>query len=195
MGADMGRSMQEILIFNSFLENTSDSIVIKEYFATERGEYTGGKIICASATKARHYGLNMDNIRGHTDFDLMPREQAEKALQDDLWVMKNRKPIEDLRETITHKNGEIVKVSVTKFPWILPGGEIVGVMCIARNITIRERAKQQSHDLIEFMKREVLKPLLPIYHSDLKNSKSGNEVRSAILRLIRKLKELKYSKS
>ena len=134
----MGRSMQELLIFNSFLENTSDSIVIKEYFATEKGTFAGGKIICASAAKARHYGLNMDNIRGLTDFDLMPREQAEKALQDDLWVMENREPIEDIRETITHKNGEIVKVSVTKFPWILPGGEIVGVMCIARDITIRE---------------------------------------------------------
>ncbi len=121
----MGRSMQELMIFNSFLENTSDSIVVKEYFANEQGEFIGGKIICASAVKARHYGLTMDTIRGHTDFDLMPHEQAEKALQDDLWVMKNRKPIEDIRETITHKDGEIVNVSVTKFPWILPGGEIV----------------------------------------------------------------------
>ena len=130
----MGRSMQELMIFNSFLENTSDSIVIKEYFATEDGTFTGGKIVCASAAKARHYGLTMDSIRGYTDFDLMPREQADKALQDDLWVMENRKPIEDIRETITHKDGEIVNVSVTKFPWILPGGKIVGVMCIARNI-------------------------------------------------------------
>jgi PAS domain S-box-containing protein len=134
----MGRSMQELMIFNSFLENTSDSIVIKEYFATEDGKFTGGKIICTSAAKARHYGLTMDSIRGYTDFDLMPREQAEKALQDDLWVMNNRKPIEDIRETITHKDGEIVNVSVTKFPWILPGGEIVGVMCIARNIDVRK---------------------------------------------------------
>ena len=129
--------MQEILIFNAFMEHTRDSIVIKEYFANERGEFTGGTIICASDTKARHYGLNMNTIRGCTDFDLLPREQAEKALQDDLWVMKNRKPIEDQRETITHKNGDIVKVSVTKFPWVLPSGEIVGVMCIARNITIQ----------------------------------------------------------
>ena len=94
----MGRSIQELLIFNSFLQNTSDSIVIKEYFSNEHGEFGGGKIVCASDTKARHYGLDMDNIRGHTDFDLMPREQAEKAFQDDVWVMKNRKPIKDIRE-------------------------------------------------------------------------------------------------
>jgi PAS domain S-box-containing protein len=187
--------MQEVLIFDAFMKHTSDSIVIKEYFATERGEFTGGKIICASATKAGHYGLNMDTIRGYTDFDLMPREQAKKALEDDLWVMKNRKPIEDQRETITHKNGEIVKVSVTKFPWVLPGGEIVGVMCIARNITMREKAKQQARDLMQFMMQEVLKPLLPMYHNNLKYSESGNVLKTIIFRIIRKHKEVKGLKA
>ncbi len=187
----MGRSMQEVLIFNAFMEHTRDSIVIKEYFANERGEFTGGKIICASTTKARHYGLNMNTIRGYTDFDLLPREQAEKALQDDLWVMNNRKPIEDQHETITHKNGEIVKVSVTKFPWILPSGEIVGVMCIARNITLRERAKQQTQDLAEFMRRQVLRPLLAISHADLENHKIVNALQPVIFRLLKKLKEVK----
>jgi len=185
----MGRSLQELLIFNAFLQNTSDSIVIKEYFANEHGEYIGGKIVCASYTKAHHYGLDMDNIRGHTDFDLMPRDQAERAYQDDIWVMKNRKPMKDIRETITHKNGEIVKISVTKFPWFMPGGEIVGVMCIARDITVRERAKQKSHDLVEFVKNEVLNPLIPLYRDDLKNSRSGKVVKSIILRMERKMRE------
>lgn len=190
----MGRSMQEVLIFDAFMRHTRDSIVIKEYFATERGEFTGGKIVCASETKARHYGLTMDSIRGRTDFDLMPREQATRALKDDLWVMEHRKPLEDLRETITHKNGEVVNISVTKFPWILPGGEIVGVMCIARNITIREKARQQARDLMQFMAREVLKPLLPIYQNELKNSGAGDAVRTIISRVIGKLKEGKRSK-
>jgi len=187
----MGRSMQEVLLFNAFMKNTSDSIVIKEYFATEKGGFTGGKIICASLAKASHYGLNMDSIRGHTDFDLLPRDQAEKALQDDLWVMKHRKPIEDLRETITHKNGETIQVSVTKFPWILPSGEIIGVMCVARNITIRERAKQQTKDLLAFIVRDVLKPLLAIYHNELKTSKSNAALKTVIYRLIRKCRDVK----
>jgi PAS domain S-box-containing protein len=186
--------MQEVLIFDAFMRHTSDSIVIKEYFATERGEFTGGTIICASATKARHYGLNMDTIRGRTDFDLMPREQANRALRDDIWVMENRKPIEDQRETITHKNGEEVKISVTKFPWILPGGEIVGVMCIARNITIREQAKQHARDLLQFMQREVLRPLLPIYQNEMKFTESGKVLKTVIFRVIRKLKAEKSLK-
>ena len=185
----MGRSMQEVLIFDAFMRHTRDSIVIKEYFATERGEFTGGKIVCASDTKARHYGLTMDSIRGRTDFDLMPREQATRALKDDLWVMEHRKPLEDIRETITHKNGEVVNISVTKFPWILPGGEIVGVMCIARNITIRERARQQARDLMQFMTREVLKPLLPIYQNELKFSPSGMVIKTVIARVLGKLRE------
>ena len=191
----MGRSMQEVLIFDAFMRHTRDSIVIKEYFGTEKGEFTGGKIICASETKAAHYGLTMDSIRGLTDFNLMPRGQAAKALQDDLWVMKSRKPIEDIRETITHKNGEIVNISVTKFPWILPGGEIVGVMCIARNITIREKAKQQARDLMQFMSQEVLKPLLPVYNNELKCFGSGTVLKTVISRVIRKLRERKALES
>ena len=187
---DMGRSIQELLIFNAFLKNTSDSIVIKEYFANERGEFIGGKIVCASDTKARHYGLDMDTIRGHTDFDLMPHNQAEKAFHDDIWVMKNRQPIKDIREKITHKNGEIVTISVTKFPWFLPGGEIIGVMCIARDISIREKAKQTSHDLVEFLKQEIFHPLIPMYQNDLKNSKSGKAVKAIILRLRKKIREV-----
>jgi PAS domain S-box-containing protein len=180
----MGRSMQEVLIFDAFMRHTSDSIVIKEYFANERGEFT----------KAGHYGLSMDTIRGLTDFDLMPRKQANLAFQDDIWVMKHRRPIEDQRETITHKNGEEVKVSVTKFPWILPGGEIVGVMCIARNITIREQAKQQSRDLLRFMRREVLQPLLPMYQTELKYTETGKVLKTMIARVIRKLTEGKSLK-
>jgi PAS domain S-box-containing protein len=187
--------MQEVLIFDAFMKHTSDSIVIKEYFATEKGEYTGGKIICASAAKARHYGLTMDSIRGRTDFDLMPRGQAKKALEDDLWVMDNRRPIEDQRETITHKNGDIVKVSVTKFPWILPSGEIVGVMCIARNITLREKAKQQARDLLEFMMRDILKPLLQVYFSESTHcSKTRRILKNIIIRIKDKYKEIELLK-
>lgn len=190
----MGRSMQEVLIFNAFMKNTSDSIVIKEYFATEKGGYDGGAIICASAAKAGHYGLNMETIRGCTDFDLMPYEQAKKALEDDLWVMRNRRPIEDQRETITHKDGQVVKVSVTKFPWILPGGEIVGVMCIARNITIRERAKQQTRDVVRFMMNDILKPLQQIYQNELKYSRSGSILETVISRIKRKHRSVQDSK-
>jgi len=77
--------MQELLIFNSFMNNTSDSIVIKEYFATEQGQFTGGNNCLCQCRQSTALCLNMESIRGHTDFDLMPREQAEKALQDDLW--------------------------------------------------------------------------------------------------------------
>ena len=186
----MGRAMQSVLLFNALMKNTNDSIVIKEYFADGKGGFSGGKIVAASAAKARHYDLNMDNIRGKTDFDLMPHEQAKNALQDDLWVMKNRKPIEDQRETITHKNGEKVKVSVTKFPWILPSGEIIGVMCIARNITIREKAKKQAREMMKFLEKDVLRPLTfasPFF----KKIGINRFIEPIIVRSLRKIREMK----
>jgi hypothetical protein len=59
------------------------------------------------------------------------------------------------------------------------------------HITIREKAKQQARDLMQFMMREVLKPLLPIYHNELKYSKSGTVLKTIIIRVIRKLKDVK----
>jgi hypothetical protein len=68
-------------------------------------------------------------------------------------------------------------------------------MCIARNITIREQAKQQARDLMQFMSQEVLKPLLPVYHNELKLTESGNVLKTVISRVIRKLREGKSLKS
>ena len=64
-------------------------------------------------------------------------------------------------------------------------------MCIARDITLKEKARQQSHDLKEFMIREVLKPLLPIFTTDLQYSRSGSAVKAIILRVMRKLNNVK----
>lgn len=130
----MGEQIKCLLMFSALLENTQDSIVFKEYYASGKGGFMGGKIVSASRVKAEHYGYDMHKIIGLTDFELMPYSEALKSLIDDLWVMQNRKSIEDKRETITHKNGEKVEVSVSKFPWLLSNDEIIGVICIARHI-------------------------------------------------------------
>ncbi len=155
----MGREMQGLMMHLTMMESTSDSIIFKEYYSDGGGNFTGGRIISASKVKAEHYGLNMFTIIGKTDFDLMPEKQATKALNDDLWVMRNRMPIEDQREVITHANEEEVIVSASKFPWIVSNGEVIGVICIARNITIREKAQKHATELENFLQNEILPSL------------------------------------
>jgi hypothetical protein len=130
----MGRSMRALQYYYIILNQIEDSLVIKEYFPDGKGGFTGGEICCASRVKAEHYNLNIETILGKTDFDLMPHDQARKALEDDIWVMQNRKAIKNKEETITYPNGTTVRKSTTKSPLLYDNGEIGGVICISRII-------------------------------------------------------------
>ena len=128
--------MLELIFHYAILEQTEDSIVIKEYRSDGHGGFIGGEIRCASLVKAKHHNLKVHEILGMTDFELLSEEQAQKALDDDLYVMKNRKSIQNIDEIITYTNGETVRKSTTKSPFILNGGDIFGVICISRILEI-----------------------------------------------------------
>ena len=132
----VGDYIRDLQNYYMILNHIEDSLVIKEYRSDGKGNFIGGEIICASKVKADHYGLSIRKILGKTDFDLMQPEQAKKALEDDLWVMQNKKPIENINETITYPGGRTVKKSTTKSPVFYESGEIRGVICISRYIEI-----------------------------------------------------------
>lgn len=186
----MGQIIQNLLMFYALMEYSSDSIVFKEYFRDETGGFTGGNFVCVSEEKARHYGMTPAQMKGKTDRDLLPPREAAKSLKDDLWVMAHRRAIRDIRETITHPNGETVTVSVTKFPWFNQGGDIFGVICIARDISRRLEVENESLRLNEFLMRELFQPLASI-HSQIENlapTPDNDRIRQAYGRVFAKLR-------
>jgi PAS domain S-box-containing protein len=187
----MGQIIQNLLMFYALMEYSSDSIVFKEYFRDEKGGFTGGQFVCVSNEKARHYGLTAAQMRGKTDRDLLPPKEAAKSLSDDLWVMTHRRAIRDIRETITHPDGKSVSVSVTKFPWFDQGGDIFGVICVARDISRRVEAEQQSDLLSEFMARDLFKPLAALGRrmEKLESSAETNRIKKEFSRILAKLKQ------
>jgi len=132
----MGDIMQALRYHYTILDQIEDSLVIKEYHPDGKGSFSGGEIRCASRVKAAHYNMTISQIIGKTDFDLMPHDQAQKALEDDLWVLKNRKPITNKEEIITYPDGRSVRKSTTKSPLFYENGELGGVICISRNIEV-----------------------------------------------------------
>lgn len=132
----MGDIMKALRYHYIILDQIQDSLVIKEYRPDGKGSFIGGEIRCASRVKAEHYNLTVRGILGKTDFDLMPHEQAQKAFEDDLWVMQNKKSIENMEEIVTYPNGRTVKKSTTKSPLVYENGEVGGVICISRYIDI-----------------------------------------------------------
>jgi len=133
--------MMDLIFHYAILEQIEDSIVIKEYHSDGKGGFTGGEIRCASRVKAEHYNLTIPGIIGKTDFDLLPFEQAQKALEDDLYVMKNKVSIQNMAEIITYPNGETVRKSTSKSPFLYSNKEVGGVICISRYLEIITPAK------------------------------------------------------
>ncbi len=128
--------MMDLIFHYAILEQIEDSIVIKEYHSDGKGGFTGGEIRCASRVKAKHYNLTIPEIIGKTDFDLLPFEQAQKALEDDLYVMRSKVSIQNMAEIITYPNGETVRKSTSKSPFIYSNKEVGGVICISRYLEI-----------------------------------------------------------
>jgi PAS domain S-box-containing protein len=179
-------SMWLLKITHAFMQNTKDSIVIKKYKSIGNDKFEGGEIVYANLTKATHYLLDMDSICGYTDFDLMQPEDAQKALDSDLWVLRNQKSLEDQRDTVKRKDGSIAILSVTKTPWTFAGSNSMYVFCIARDITAREKAHSEAEDMRSFMLKEVLDRLL-LLRDDFKNVGIGHELEMIVLNIQKKL--------
>lgn len=189
----MGQIIQNLLMFYALMEYSSDSIVFKEYFRDEKGGYTGGNFVYVSNEKARHYGMTPSQMKGKTDQDLLPPAEAAKSLKDDLWVMTHRRAIRDIRETITHPNGETVSVSVTKFPWFNQGGDVFGVICIARDITRKVEVERQSDRLSEFLVRDIFQPLASIHSliEGLESTPENERIKKVYARVFAKVRRIR----
>jgi PAS domain S-box-containing protein len=154
----MGTLMDDLRMWHEFLNQSPHSIVVKKYYPDGNGNYTGGQFIRVSKTKAEHYGMSIEQIRGKTDWDLLPPEEAKKVHDDDLWVMRNRTAIKNRVEKITHSDGKTIYVSVTKMPW-LDGEFVRGVMSISWDITEQVRAERRTNCIIAQM-RHLYAPIL-----------------------------------
>jgi PAS domain S-box-containing protein len=189
----MGQIIQNLLMFYALMECSSDSIVFTEYFRDEKGGFTGGNFVYVSNEKAKHYGMTPSQMKGKSDRDLLPSKQAAKSLSDDLWVMTHRQAIRDIRETITHPNGETVSVSVTKFPWFNQGGDIMGVICIARDISKSVAAEKQSDLLSEFLMRDIFMPLASIHSliENLEPTPENNRIKKVYSQVFTKFRKIR----
>ncbi len=154
----MGMLMDDLRMWHEFLNQSPHSIVVKKYFNDGNDNYSGGQFIRVSKTKADHYGMTVKEILGKTDWDLLPVEEARKAHDDDLWVMRNRTPIKNRVEKITHADGEVVYVSVTKMPWA-DGDVVHGIISISWDITDQVREERRVSNILAQM-RHLYAPIL-----------------------------------
>lgn len=119
-----------------------------------------GRLIMVNQAHAKGLGLKPEEVIGKTDFDIFPKERAEKMAADDLRVMTTGKPIIDKVERATRPDGMDNYVSTTKIPRYDDKRKIIGLMGITRDITRRTQFEHLKKEKARIEKKlEVLEEL------------------------------------
>lgn len=100
-----------------------------------------GHITFINRRMAEVIGRPVSEIVGRTDYDLFPRELAEKYRADDRQVLQTRTMIET-DEEFEHVTGERRFTHVYKHPVYGSSGQLVGLQGIFSDVTEQKRAEQ-----------------------------------------------------
>ena len=87
-------------------------------------------------------GLPLESFYGLTDFDLFPRDLAEKYRRDDLRIIETGATIEDIEELI-HGDGQRFYIQTFKGPVRASDGHIIGIQGMFWDVTAQQRAEQE----------------------------------------------------
>jgi PAS domain S-box-containing protein len=87
-------------------------------------------------------GKSLDDMIGKSDFELFPRELAQKYYADEQQVIQNGRSLQDREERVVEHSGEEKWVLTTKVPMRDNHGNVVGLVGISRDITERKRAEE-----------------------------------------------------
>ena len=96
---------------------------------------------------ARYIGATTDEIIGKTDYDFFPREQADAFRKNDLIALST--PTSMLSEEWLTKasDGSSICLEIIKTPMLDAGQNLIGVLCVARDVTVRKQLEDQARQL------------------------------------------------
>jgi two-component system, sensor histidine kinase and response regulator len=129
---------QERIFLRTLIDNIPDSIYVKD---------TAGRRVIANVAQVRLVGKESEaEVLGKDDFDLHPRELAEKFVADDKLVLQTGESLINREEYLLDKNGQKRWLLTTKMPLRDENGKIVGLIGLGRDITSRKEADQALKD-------------------------------------------------
>lgn len=93
-----------------------------------------GILLAANQRLVKLYGFQCEqDLIGHSDFDLLPVQMAEKYRRDDLMIMKTRNPTINLVELFLNSQGIPSWFLTTKLPMIDKDGQVLGIMGVIQS--------------------------------------------------------------
>ncbi|MBM4087944.1 MAG: response regulator, partial [Planctomycetes bacterium] len=100
-----------------------------------------GRVVFGNRRYCESLGRPLEKLVGRTDFDLFPRELAEKYRRDDAQVVSSREVMEIIEEHVK-PDGIRIYVQVLKAPVCDADGNVVGIQAMFWDVTAREQAAE-----------------------------------------------------
>jgi PAS domain S-box-containing protein len=124
---------RERSLLRTLVYNLPDSIYVKD---------AAGRKTLANPANVRNAGRQTEaEVLGKTDFDLFPRETAERFAADDQRVLQSGQPVLNREETFRDAQGAEHWLLTSKVPLRDEGDQIIGLVGIGHDITERKQAE------------------------------------------------------
>ncbi len=136
---------------NILMRLVIDTTPLRIYWKDRALRYLGGNRVFAEDAGL----LNVDDIDGLTDFDMPWCEHADRYQHHDRSVMESGKPEIDFEERKDGVDGTTVWFNSSKVPLRNADGEIVGILGIYQDVTLRRSIEQQLRELNRDLERRV----------------------------------------
>lgn len=128
----LSRLGRDHLWFTAIVDQVSDYLFVKD---------RESRFLLANSAVARDLGTDVPaSLIGHSDLELHPPEIGGKFYADEQEIMRTGISKVDYEEYLIRKDGTRRWFSSSKYPLRTPGGEVVGIIGVARDVTDRKKA-------------------------------------------------------
>jgi len=138
------RQLLEVL-----LTGLPDSVYIKD---------REGRFLLANQVVANRLGVTPAYLRGKRDVDIYPPELAAGFRKDEEAIIATGMPLINREQMILDADGRETHILTTKLPYRNAAGEVIGIIGMGRNITLRKGFDEQmklAHEEIAKLRAEV----------------------------------------
>ena len=141
-------------LLHALMDNFPDTI----YFKDAESRFTR-----INRAQAQLLGIdNTDAAVGKTDFDFQPIELAQSAFAEEQQIVATGQPLIDRLEFNPTADGRPRWLSSTKVPLKNDAGQVIGIVGMSRDITVRQEIDRLKSEFITTVSHELRTPLTSI---------------------------------
>jgi len=130
---DRKKLAEQLKQYQFIVESAQDAIFFKDLKS---------RYIIANNKTLEAFGLSRRQVIGKDDYEIMPdKAEARKNIEDDQGVFVSGKP-KEITKHMTGANGKERWFQAIKVPQFDDKGKVIGLVCVARDITERKKAEQ-----------------------------------------------------